>query len=350
MDNNIIDEGAEARLEAEARSGAEAHFENGVRLEAEACFIAGEIDEKDAGYLLSMIENDSAAAGRLFELKDIYQAAALRGKEKPARTVRPLVRLAGYAAALLVGACLAGSVFMAVNRVDEEAVCEVRTGKNERAEVTFPDGSKATLNSHSSIRYAGQFGRKGREVQLRGAAFFEVVANPDFPFRVATPRLSVTATGTTFLVDDSDGEAMADVALVEGEVSVATAGNDGEERPLAVLKPDDHLVFDTVNSTAGVTSENLYKYYAWVDNKLVFRGDPFPEVVERISRRYDVDIELKGAELLNYRYRATFEDESLDEILRLLRLSAPIEYKRVQRTQLPDGSFSAVKIVIEPRK
>jgi hypothetical protein len=72
-------------------------------------------------------------------------------------------------------------------------------------------------------------------------------------------------------------------------------------------------------------------------------------VIKKISQLYKVDIELQGNELQDYRYRATFEDESLSEILKLLKLSSPIDYKEIKRQLLPDGSFSKRKIVIFKR-
>ena len=65
---------------------------------------------------------------------------------------------------------------------------------------------------------------------------------------------------------------------------------------------------------------------------------------------FNVDIELQGKELKNYRYRATFQDESLEEILKLLKLSAPIDYMEVKREPLPDGSFPKKKVIIFPAK
>jgi len=63
---------------------------------------------------------------------------------------------------------------------------------------------------------------------------------------------------------------------------------------------------------------------------------------------FNVDIEVQGNELRKYKYRATFEDESLEEILKLLKLSSPINYKEIKRVALPDGSFPKKKIILYP--
>jgi len=48
-------------------------------------------------------------------------------------------------------------------------------------------------------------------------------------------------------------------------------------------------------------------------------------------------------------YKATFRDESLTQILDLLKLSAPIEYTVKQREPLPDGDYSRQKVIIRRR-
>jgi ferric-dicitrate binding protein FerR (iron transport regulator) len=319
--------------------------------EIAARFVSGEADETDAGCLLRMMEEDPETAGRLFQLKDIYDAAGFYGRVRPVRRVRPLVRIMRYAAVLLLGVSIAGPVsYLSARRESDLAWSEVRTGKNERTSVTLPDGSSVALNSHSSIRYKGNFSSGHREVYMQGTAWFEVESDSKNSFKVITPSLSVTATGTAFSIDDSRDVEIKDVTLAEGRVTVAKIDERGLEHVIAELTPNDHLSYNASTSTFGVKNEDIYKYYAWKDNLLVFRNDPFPDVIDRISRRYGVDIELQGTELQNYRYRATFEDESLDEIMHLLKLSAPIEYTQLKRTQLPDGSFSPVKIVIRPGK
>jgi hypothetical protein len=53
---------------------------------------------------------------------------------------------------------------------------------------------------------------------------------------------------------------------------------------------------------------------------------------------------IKDEILRSYIYMATFEDETLDEVLKLLKLSAPIEYKDLGRKRNEDGTFDKRKI------
>jgi ferric-dicitrate binding protein FerR (iron transport regulator) len=99
-----------------------------------------------------------------------------------------------------------------------------------------------------------------------------------------------------------------------------------------------------------VNNEDTYKYIAWKDGKLIFRNEPLDEVVKKIGQVFNVDIELQGNSLQDYRYRATFEDESLTEILKLLEISSPISFKEIKRVPLADGSFPRKKVIVFPVK
>ena len=80
------------------------------------------------------------------------------------------------------------------------------------------------------------------------------------------------------------------------------------------------------------------KYKAWTDGKLIFRGDDMAEVARRIERWYNVTVQLADKDLEKFSFRATFEDDSLDEILRLLSLTSPIGYKVTPGVMKTDGS------------
>jgi len=95
---------------------------------------------------------------------------------------------------------------------------------------------------------------------------------------------------------------------------------------------------------------DTYKYISWKDGVLVFRNEPFDSVLQKISQFFNVDIDLNSEELKSYRYYATFKEESLEEILKLLRISAPIDYREVKREPLSDGSFPKKKVIITLRK
>lgn len=210
----------------------------------------------------------------------------------------------------------------------------------------LPDGSKVWLNSGSQLKYPAEFNSKSREVFLSGEAYFEVHADLAAPFYVNTPYFVVRATGTHFNVVAYKNYLYPSVTLLEGKVSVRSIKDANAQGRTTYLKPQQHLDFDTLTGNTHVQYEDTYKYIAWKDGKLVFRNDLLSEVASRISLQYNVDIQIVGDRIKHYRYRATFENEPLDELLRLLKLSAPIDYREIKPILKSDSSYTRRRIII----
>jgi len=202
------------------------------------------------------------------------------------------------------------------------------------------------LNSGSSLEFPEEFNDDERSVRLSGEAYFEVQANAKSPFCVGTPFFKVTATGTRFNVSAYKSWQYPSVALVEGKVSVLTHVPSQKIGKTAILKPNQCLQVDTTNGEFTIVNEDSYKHIAWKDGKLVFRNDLLSTVAKRISLQYNIDIEIVGDQVKEYRYRATFENESLSELLTLLKLSSPFDYREISSQIRPDGTFTRKKILI----
>ncbi len=215
------------------------------------------------------------------------------------------------------------------------------------ATVDLPDGTKVWLNSGSSISYPETFTDNVRSVNLSGEAYFEVKSDQYHPFYVKTDGLVVKATGTKFSVMAYEKSAIRSVALAEGKVAVKTENSRNNEQ-IIYLKPSQSLKFNCTNGRTDVLNEDIYKHFAWKDGKMVFRNDPLGEVANRISLQYNVDVEVRGEHVKQYRYYATFQNESLREVFDLLKISSPFDYRIENQRVLPDGTFSRKKIIIYP--
>jgi ferric-dicitrate binding protein FerR (iron transport regulator) len=216
-----------------------------------------------------------------------------------------------------------------------------------RSALKLSDGTSVWLNSGSSIKYPDRFIGNKRTVILKGEAYFEVESDVKKPFIVETTSLSVKATGTKFNVSGYDTDNEAEVTLVSGKVEVNTT-DENKNVKSSKLNINQHLSFNKVNGVTSISDEDTYKYISWKDGKLVFRNEPLSQVVKKIGQIFNCDVEIRGKNIQNYSYRATFQDESLTEILKLLKISSPIDYIELNRDPLPDGSFPRKKIIIFP--
>ena len=74
------------------------------------------------------------------------------------------------------------------------------------------------------------------------------------------------------------------------------------------------------------------------------------EVARRMERWYNIKIVIADKELENYSFRATFEDDKIEEVLRLLSLTSPIRYHITSRKLLADGTYQKEKVTIYLKK
>ena len=207
--------------------------------------------------------------------------------------------------------------------------------------VNLPDGSKVWLNAGSSLKYPTQFSDKQRVVSMQGEAYFEVESDKEHPFIVKTKQLTVEATGTAFNVNAYAPDHVAAVTLVKGKVAVTL-----DQKKTISLSPGEKIDYNLATSLYNVNKTNTYKWCSWKDGILIFRDDPLEYVFKRLGQTYNVEFILKDAELGKYSYKATFEGESLNEILRLLEMSAPIRCKEVSNRNSNNEKFEKQRIEV----
>ena len=98
-----------------------------------------------------------------------------------------------------------------------------------------------------------------------------------------------------------------------------------------------------------VEVDETSKYTAWKEGKLVLRRDPMLILLARIERWYNVKFNILDNRILEYTYWVTFEEENLDQVLELLSLTGPIEFEKLPKVQLEDGTFKVQEINIKLR-
>lgn len=175
---------------------------------------------------------------------------------------------------------------------------------------TLPDGSVITLNRHSSLSYAGAFNKKGRTVDLKGEAFFNVKPNKNKPFVVHVNGVTVTVTGTSFNIKTNGTKT--EVIVETGTVQVSNS------RQSIALTPKEKIIVSHPDSTLNKeqVTDQLYKYYR--DKTFVCDHTPLWKVVQVLNEAYDVDIIIESKEKRQFPLTTTFHNEPLDNILNII--------------------------------
>lgn len=236
-------------------------------------------------------------------------------------------------------------LFLDTRNPVREGFAEIRSPRSGRTYFVLPDGSRGFLNNGSILRYPLLFA-DNRKVNLKGEAYFDVVPTGN-DFHVLTQELDVRVMGTTFNVSAYEDDQYEAVILENGKVQVNTSG--GKE--LAILNPNQQLIYTSGLEDIQLKDVNASLFMAWTEGKLVFRNEEMEEVVKRMSRWYNADIEISDPDLKSFTFHATFMDEPLDEILKLLSLTTPIIYEEEKRNIPYNGqTLEKRKIILKTDK
>lgn len=279
--------------------------------------------------------------GRLTEIS----GRSARAVTLPRKSLTLLVAAASVTLLMAIGGItmwIYGSM-MQKEMISSNAV--IRTSEGEKADIFLPDSTRITINSGSEIEYGAGYNIRERAVRLSGEAYFDVHTDPDKPFIVqAGGEITVLATGTKFNIYSYPDEDRIETTLVDGTISVALE----DEDPIEV-SPGQQVVYFSRTKRAIVKNVVPETYTSWKENKLRFIDTPFEEVLRKLGRRYNVVFEVRGKELLELKYTATFIDESIEEVMQMLKTISPISYRIYNRTTVNDSRYLKPKIIVSKR-
>lgn len=253
----------------------------------------------------SRIRHEEAEAPRL-EKRKLFRSKALKY----------CIAAAAAAAIFLTGA----------------ATSELVTGKRQEtvlmasseniSSYTLPDGSKVWLNKNSWLAYNQKFGKRTRQVTLKGEGYFEVNRDEQRPFIVKMQNnLDIKVLGTTFNACNYPSLNKAEVILRSGSVQVSDNGRN----EYVILKPNQKFTWN--EGSAEISSVNAMNCCRWFEHRLVFDNVKLKDILENLSHKYQTEISLNVGNLADKHMSMTIRDESVEDILDILTTLLPIRWR-----------------------
>lgn len=212
------------------------------------------------------------------------------------------------------------------------ATSELVTGKRQEtvlmasseniSSYTLPDGSKVWLNKNSWLSYNQKFGKRTRQVNLKGEGYFEVNRDERRPFIVKMQNnLDIKVLGTTFNACNYPSLNKAEVILRSGSVQVSDNGRN----EYVILKPNQKFTWN--EGTAEISSVNAMNCCRWFEHRLVFDNVKLKDILENLSHKYQTEISLNVGNLADKHMSMTIRDESVEDILDILTTLLPIRWR-----------------------
>lgn len=311
-------------------------------------FLNGELGETEKDALFTWIEASDENRRYFNTVKNLWTASII---DRPANVrpdfigLRQLIvssrrrRTLGYyalrAAAAVALPLAVGLAWLIADRnrtvepmsQTDYPLVSVYTPLCARSEVMLPDGTKVWLNSGSKLTYPRMFEGAVREVILDGEGFFDVVKNRDHPFVVRTvDKIDVQVKGTVFNLSAYAGES-AELTLVEGAVDLS---REDTGRKIAVRPRESVRVGDEGFEVRRNVNTDMYT--GWKDGTLAFDDISMREMARRLERWYGVTIVIEDDGLLDFKYTGRFREETIGQVLDLIRQTSWIDYRMEDKT------------------
>lgn len=202
----------------------------------------------------------------------------------------------------------------------------------KRFDLLLSDGTQVTLNSGTSLKYPVQFLKSSnRQVFLDGEAFFNVAKDSVNPFIVITNELNVRVLGTQFNLSSYPEDQFVNTTLLEGSVSVYNKQDTFDSSNASLLEPGFKAEWNKYNKQILVEEADIAMHTDWLNGKIILRHVPFKNIVKKLERHYNVEIVNHNLQLNEELFTASFDIETIDQVMATFSKTYPIEYNIVNK-------------------
>jgi len=196
---------------------------------------------------------------------------------------------------------------------------EFLSPKGNIASIFLPDSSDVKLNADSRIEYRRFGWLSSREVKLSGEAFFSVKHGSRFTVLTENDR-KIIVTGTKFNVFARGIQF--EVKCFEGSVRVETP----KSKPIALAKGEGISFSKTEQLPKQIEIDSTAEP-KWVNGEFFFNNLPFNEVLDELSRQFNISITPIGFAPETRNYTGFFKRKNLTQALDLVCIPMGLTYQ-----------------------
>lgn len=200
------------------------------------------------------------------------------------------------------------------------------TDAGEIESVTLSDGTVVTLNENTSFTYPARFKEDIRKVKLSGEAFFEVMPDPEKPFKISAEGTIIQVLGTSFNLNAYQNMNRVEITMQQGKAAFFEENLPSNRIELSTGQMG---IYDKTDNKLNLKQIEDVNFLAWKTKRIIFRKDSLPYVVNVLEKVYNTSIQLANPDLNNCLITVTFEKQSLKSIFSVIEstLNVKIEEK-----------------------
>ncbi|MBQ3521332.1 MAG: DUF4974 domain-containing protein, partial [Bacteroidales bacterium] len=161
-----------------------------------------------------------------------------------------------------------------------------------------------------------------REVYIEGEGYFDVKSDSLKPMIVNTATgYEIKVLGTKFNVYSYKNEPISKTILIEGRIDILSSN-----RVIAQLNDGDSFVKEEIKAIKKIADKNITNDIAWTKDMLVFNSTPMSDVIKKLERWHGTRFIVKDPAIYNINLTAEYQNESIVQILEVIKFSAEIDY------------------------
>jgi ferric-dicitrate binding protein FerR (iron transport regulator) len=311
---------------------------------------AGEISDEEMSQLRGWLESSAKNQLLFDDLKQAWQAMEIKSSNADKRRVlnrvkdrieaeqeKPVRRLftnswykvaASFALVLSLGATAGYQLsepFSFVNTLGYE-VQECDAGKHYN--FLLADGTQVYMNGDSRLKYKPDLKGEQRKVYMEGEAFYDVARDESKPFVIEMEGANVKVLGTSFNIKAYPEDKTQETSVLSGKVAFSDSHTDESIH----LVPGQKGVIDHAEESLESLDVDNQLDIAWMKNHLNFDNTPLSEMAKTLYRSYGVKFKLTDGSLGDVKITASFENEKLDEVLKVLQMTNEFSCKKEGNT------------------
>lgn len=198
---------------------------------------------------------------------------------------------------------------------------QVKVSRGSEYSIVLADGTKVKMNADSRLDFPVVFGEV-RNVTLIGEAYFDVTHDEAHPFIVKAGNHIIHVLGTVFNVMAYPDETLC-ITLVSGKIKVTAPTGE------YFLSAGEQYT----SRNASITKVETDTYISWINGEMEFDAMPLPELLNKLSRWYNVDLKLASKELESRKFTGViFRNKPLKFALDILHRVSDVQFEQKGKT------------------
>lgn len=290
-------------------------------------FLKKDLDAAELEDFFQLVENGEFDEDYLDVMPDIDEELVIAPRFTTHPVFKLFVRIAVAASVLLVS----GAGYLAYRRAESLkqqsifTIVSVPVGSIKI--ITLTDHSVITLTSGAVFKYPEVFAEHYRKVFLiRGKGFFQIAKDKTRPFTVYSAKLSTTALGTSFTVENYDNYQMEKICLYTGKVEI---GSKDKGFSPVLLSPGQQYLHNGDEGSKSIFQNVGEVHPPAEDGTLEFEDISLSEALIKVSSYYNTDLEFNKHDLDGFAISGKFRNEPLEDVLHTLLFTHHLKFKKI---------------------